>query len=378
MKIVIAADKFKGSLSSFQACDAIARGLRQADPHFTITQLPLSDGGDGLAEVMAYYVKTKKITATVYDPLWRPVQASYLLSEDGRIAILEMAQASGLMLLQPHEYNPLLTTTFGTGQLIAYALQQGVSKIVLGIGGSATTDCGIGMAAALGYQFYDAAGRELKPIGANLIHIETIDAVNKISLNGIAIEVACDVTNHLTGESGAAKMYAPQKGATPEMVATLEAGMLHFASVVQRDFHVDLNTIKSGGAAGGLGAGCVFFLNALLRRGVELLLDYSEAETHIREADFIITGEGKLDAQSLHGKVVQGVATVSAKYDKPAIALCGIVDVDSMSLREAGLAAAFSIINKPMSLNEALAQAEDLLTEAAFNIGNFFKTSYRL
>src|SRR5438309_3492329 len=171
MKIVIAADKFKGSLSSFQVCDAIAHGLLQANPDFIITKLPLSDGGDGLADVMAHYIRTKKIVTTVYDPLWRPVQASYLLSEDGKTAIIEMAQASGLLLLQPNEYNPLQTTIYGTGQLIVDALQKGISKIVLGIGGSATTDCGIGMAAALGYRFYDAAGRELKPIGANLMHV---------------------------------------------------------------------------------------------------------------------------------------------------------------------------------------------------------------
>ena len=377
MNIVIAGDKFKGCLSSFQVCDAMATGLLQAAPHFTITKIPLSDGGEGLADVMSHYTNAKKVTTTVCDPLFRPIQASYFLSRDNHTAIIEMAQASGLLLLQPHEYNPLQTSTFGTGQLIKHALQQGVSKIILGIGGSATNDCGIGMAAALGYRFLDAQGQELKPIGENLSQIETINVTDKIDLNKVTIEVACDVTNRLTGENGAARMYAPQKGATPQMVQALENGMLHFALVVKRHAKIDLNTIESGGAAGGMGAGCVLFLNATLKRGVELLLQYSDAEVHIRNADVVLTGEGKLDVQSLHGKVVQGVAALSATYHKPVVALCGTIDLDLQVAHNAGITAAFSIIDKPLSLAEALLQSETLLTKAAYNLGNFFKTSYR-
>lgn len=378
MKIVIATDKFKGSLSSFAACEAIARGLQKASAAFSITQLPLSDGGDGLAEVMAYYTKAKKIVVTVSDPLLRPVPASYLLSQDGTTAFIEMAQASGLLLLQPQEYNPMQATTFGTGELIKHALQHGVLKIILGIGGSATNDGGIGMAAALGYRFLDVNGNELKPAGENLGRIHTIDATGKIPMSDIAIEVACDVTNYLTGAEGAARVYAPQKGATPEMVEALEKGMVHFASVVKQQLHLNLTTIKGGGAAGGMGAGCVLFLNARLRSGVELLLQYSHAEKYIAEADCIITGEGKLDSQSLQGKVVYGVAALANKYHKPVIALCGTIDVDLESTDAAGLTAAFSIINKPMNLEDAVAQAETLLMDAAFNLGNFFKTSYHI
>lgn len=378
MKIVIATDKFKGSLDSFAVGDAIERGLLQASSRFKIIKLPLSDGGDGLIAVMAHYTKAKKIFASVSDPLFRTVKAHYLLSEDGRTAIVEMAQASGLMRLQASEYNPLQATTFGTGQLLKAALQHGVSKIILGIGGSATNDAGIGMAAALGYRFLDVNSKELKPIGENLIRIETIDSTNKIPINDVVIEVACDVTNYLTGSDGAAKIYGPQKGATPEMVAALEKGMLHFALVAKQQMNIDLTTIKSGGAAGGAGAGGVLFLNADLISGVELLLQYSEAEKYIKDADFVITGEGKLDMQTMHGKVVRGVIDLCAAYKKPVVALCGTLDISFEAMYTAGLTAAFSIINKPMNLENAMNESEILLTNAAFNLGNFFKMAYPL
>jgi glycerate 2-kinase len=373
MKIVIAADKFKGSLDCFQVCDAIAAGLQQSMPGVHITKLPLSDGGEGLADVMAYYTGAEKINVTVSDPLFRPVQAQFLLSADGKTAIIEMAQASGLLLLHPQEYNPLQTTTYGTGQLIKAALQQGVSKIILGIGGSATNDCGIGMAAALGYAFLDANGQALKPVGENLGHIQTIDTSNKINLDGVSIEVACDVTNYLTGEAGAAKIYAPQKGASPEMVEALEKGILHFAALVKQQLGVDLNALKGGGAAGGMGAGSVLFLNAAMRSGVQLLLHYSHAEKHIKAADLVITGEGKLDVQSLQGKVVHGVAESAKMYIKPVIALCGTLDISVDVLNRSGIAAAFSILQKPMSLEEAMESAECLLVQSACNLGNVLK-----
>jgi glycerate kinase len=376
MKIVIAADKFKGSLGSVAVCNAIERGLLQASADFEITKLPLSDGGDGLIASLATYINAKKIFVTVHDPLFRSVEASYLLSDDGRTAFIEMAQASGLMLLQPQEYNPLRTSTLGTGGLIADAMQHGVSNIILGIGGSATNDCGTGMAVALGYRFLDEAGQPLQPIGENLIRIQTIDDTDKLPMDNITIEVACDVTAYLTGDAGAARLYAPQKGATPEMVERLERGVQHFALVVKQQLDVAITEIQGGGAAGGMGAGCVAFLGAKLIRGAALLLQYSGAENHIREADLIITGEGKLDVQSLQGKVVQGVAALGTKWNKPVFALCGSLDVDLILTQAAGLTAAFSIIPKPMTLEDAMAQSEALLTAAACNLGNFFKTPY--
>lgn len=376
MKIVIAADKFKGSLNAFEVCNCIEKGLLQASPGYEITKLPLSDGGDGLAGVLAHYTAARKSFVTVYDPLFRRIQAHYLLSEDGRTAFVEMAQASGLLLLKPEEYNPLCTTTLGTGELIKDAIQHGVSKIILGIGGSATNDCGTGMAVALGYRFLDGNGNALKPVGENLIRIQTIDTSRKQPMEDVTIEVACDVAAYLTGEGGAAKIYAPQKGATPQMVETLEKGAQHFATIVKQQLNIDITALKGGGAAGGMGAGCMLFLNAKPGSGVQLLLQYSNAEKYIKESDLIITGEGKLDEQSLQGKVVHGVAALAMKWGKPVVALCGTIDAAMEQFQKAGLSAAFSIIDKPMTLEDAMAQSEPLLTKAAFNLGNFFKTSY--
>jgi glycerate kinase len=376
MNIVIATDKFKGSLSSFAVCDAIEKGLLKASPYFRITKLPLADGGDGLTDVIGHYTAATSKAVTVSDPLLRPVQARFLISGDGQTAFIEMAQASGLMRLQPAEHNPMRTSTYGTGELIKAAVEQGATKIILGIGGSATNDGGIGMAAALGYRFLDNRGNMLEPVGENLILIQHIDSSAKVSIENVAVEVACDVENYLTGSEGATLVYGPQKGATPAMVAALENGMVHFAQVVKNTSGIDLQAIKGGGAAGGIGAGCVAFLNARLIRGVALLLLLSKAEQYIKEADLVLTGEGKLDAQTLQGKVVQGVVDLSARYGKPVIALCGTVDVGIEAIRQSGLAAAFSIINKPMELPTAMANAEPLLVQAAFNIGNLFKTSY--
>jgi glycerate kinase len=216
----------------------------------------------------------------------------------------------------------------------------------------------------------------LEPVGENLSLIQHIDSSAKINMENVAVEVACDVENYLTGSEGATLVYGPQKGATPAMVAALENGMVHFAQVVKNTSGIDLQAIKGGGAAGGIGAGCVAFLNARLIRGVALLLLLSKAEQYIKEADLVLTGEGKLDAQTLQGKVVQGVVDLSARYGKPVIALCGTVDMEVEAIRQSRLAAAFSIINKPMELPTAMAHAEPLLVQATFNIGNFLKTSY--
>jgi glycerate kinase len=232
------------------------------------------------------------------------------------------------------------------------------------------------MAAALGYRFLDARGNALEPVAENLSLIEHIDSSNKLDFENVTVDVACDVENFLTGAEGATVVYGPQKGATPATVATLEKGMIHFAQVVKNSFAIDLQSIKGGGAAGGIGAGCVAFLSARLIRGAQLLLQLSKAEQYIKEADLVLTGEGKLDAQTLHGKVVQGVVDLGTAYRKPVIALCGTLDIGIEGVQQSGLAAAFSIINKPMDLPTAMAEAEPLLVQAAFNVGNFFKTSY--
>lgn len=373
MRVVIATDKFKHSLTSFEVCNAIEQGLKKASPDFQITKLPLSDGGDGLAEVLSHYGHFEAIKATVHDPLWRPVEATYLFSKKEQTAFVEMAQASGLHLLKASEYNPTLTTTFGTGELIKAALERGAEKIIIGIGGSATNDCGIGMAAALGWRFLDEEGKELKAIGENLFRISTIDASQKNSLQNVQVQVACDVSNPLTGSEGATKVYGPQKGATPSMVESLEKGMQHFADVVKKKIDLDIASMKSGGAAGGMGAGCVAFLKATILGGADLVLQYSNAVQHMQSGDLVITGEGKIDDQTWNGKLVHAVTKLCMQHNKSVIAFCGTLDTNPEVLKQNGLTAAFSVLNAPLSLEHAMKNAFSLLVDSAYNVGCLLK-----
>ena len=368
MRIVIATDKFKHSLSSFEVCDAIEAGFNRASKSFHIQKLPLADGGDGLGEVLNYYGSFKKIPIVVNNPLFQPVEAYLLAAPDNSLCFIEMAQASGLHLLKREEYNCAETTSFGTGQMIAEAVALGCKKIILGIGGSATNDCGMGMAAALGYKFLDSNDKDLQPIGRNLIHVHKIDASHKLALDGTEIQIACDVTNYLTGDAGATKMYGPQKGADHQMLEDLETGMIHFASVLKRDLGVDVTTIKGGGAAGGMGAGGVAFLDANLVGGAELIFQISKAEEQIVQADLVITGEGRIDDQTLQGKLVFAVAELCRKHNKPLIAVCGTLEIGLDQLKQSGITAAFSIINKPMDLDEAFAHAKSLLEDTSYNL----------
>lgn len=374
MHIVIAPDKFKHALNSFEVTDAIERGLKKAIPGVIITKLPMADGGDGLLEVISHYAEAKVRTTVVKGPLFEEVTASWSVSKDGGTAFIEMAKASGLLLLKPGQYRIMESSTYGTGELIKAAINSGASEIVLGIGGSATNDGGIGMARALGIQFLDKHDRELKPIAANLINIARIDVSGSI-LNGknITVKVASDVMNTLCGPHGATYTYGPQKGANKDELELLEAGMLHYADIVKRDLGIDMLTIAGGGAAGGIGAGSVAFLNAKISKGIELVFDFSKAEEFIKQADYIITGEGKIDEQTLHGKVVTGIAELAHKHHKQVIALCGSLELAPEILEQAGLDAAFSIVNKPMSLEDALNQTSSLLENAAFSIGKLLQ-----
>ncbi len=371
MKILIASDKFKHSLSTFQAIQAIRKGLQQASDSFQMVDLPLADGGDNFGEVIAHYTGAQKQTVDVSDPLFRSIKASYYIS--GQTAFIEMAKASGIQLLQPDEYNCMLTSTYGTGQMIRHALSQGAYEIILGIGGSATNDCGIGMAAALGYRFLNKAGKEVKPTGGNMIQIHKVVRPDKMIQEGKRIVVASDVTNFLTGQKGAASIYGPQKGATPAMIQQLEEGAIHLAAIVQRDLGINMLEIEGGGAAGGLGAGCVAFLKAVLVNGAELIFSYSQAETKIKEADVVITGEGKIDQQSLHGKLLYSISAICKKHQKPLLAFSGILDVTPQQLEEAGVTAAFSIINKPIPLEESYRNAAILLEQTAYSVGKMMK-----
>jgi len=382
VKVVIAPDKFKGSLTSFEICDAIEKGLQKASSSFEIIKLPLADGGDGLSEVISYYTQATLQPTEVLNPLFEIISSSWLLSADGKTAFIEMAKASGLQLLNQSQYDPLLTSTYGTGQLIKAAVNRGVEQIILGIGGSATNDGGIGMAAALGYKFIDENGNELSPIGKNLIHIKhiirlTLNAspheegnLTRVDIDKVRVQVACDVKNLLCGEHGASRIYAPQKGAEAQMVEELEAGMMNYAEVIKKDIGVDVTKIEGGGAAGGLGAGCVAFLNAQLVNGTQLVMQYGSVEEHIRNADLIITGEGKLDEQTLEGKLVAGIASLGQQYKKPVIVLCGSNNITADQLQQLGVAAAFSIMDQTKNYDEAINNASSILTDMAFEVGS--------
>lgn len=369
MRVLVAIDKFKHSLTAFQAAEAVREGLLLANPRFTITTMPLSDGGDGWLDVFINYGVYHKQYAIVKDPLNRFIQSVYLLSDDRKTAVIEMARASGLLLLQPSEYDCLHASSYGTGELIKDAFEKGARHIILGIGGSATNDGGMGMATALGYRFLDDNGNELAPMAKNLKRICIIEKQGYIIQGNIQITVASDVENVLTGTNGATYSYAKQKGASDKELELMEEGMIHFASIIKRDLNSDVINIKGGGAAGGLGAGAFAFLKADMKSGIELLLNQNGFEEKLFNADMIITGEGKIDEQTFRGKLVYGIARKASEFKKPVIAVCGSLNLSVTECNSLGLLCAFSIIDKPLSTTEALENSFELLKNTAFHIG---------
>lgn len=355
MKFLLAPDKFRGSLTAYEVCQAMSEGIREVIPKAEIVVLPMADGGEGTAEILTLNAGGKMHTAHVSNPLGRTIEAEYGLSANGKTAFIEMATASGLRLLSSEECNPLKTTTFGTGELINKAVEQGADHIILGIGGSATTDGGIGMAAAMGWQFLDAEGHVLSPTGESMINIHQI--LPPIQPTDLTVEVACDVTAPLYGPDGAAHLYGPQKGADAETVAQLEAGLQHLARVVERDFSVDIAHVPGTGAAGGLGFGALFFLNATLKEGVKIVMEQTRFETHLNDTDLVLTGEGKIDGQTLQGKLIAGIAGAAQKQHIPVAALCGALMVSPADLHPLGITYAASILPRPMSLEEAIPYA---------------------
>lgn len=369
MTILIATDSFKDALTAEAVCRAIERGLKRADSEINTRIFPLADGGEGTAAILTFHNDGQTITKEVNDPLFRPVEASYGLSADGRTAFIDMAEASGLQLLEEDERNPLLTSTYGTGELIADALARGARRVVLGIGGSATNDCGTGMAAALGYRFLDEKGEELKPIGKNLINIRKIvDEEVTFSRDNIDVEVISDVDNPLYGPDGAAYIYAPQKGADGPTVTTLDKGLRRFAGILDDHFNRSFSDIPGAGAAGGMGAGAVAFIGAELRPGIDAIIEYTGFDEALQDVDLLITGEGRLDAQTAHGKLIHGICRRARKAGIPVIALCGALDAAPEQTEEIGLQAAFSILDRPISLKEALNQTERALEQTAFQL----------
>ncbi|GAB3989562.1 glycerate kinase [Spirosoma daeguense] len=364
MKILLAPDKFKGSLTASEVCQAMTRGILQAQPKANIVSVPMADGGEGTADVLTHTTNGRWLTLSVQDPLGRPVEAGYGISGDGKTAFIEMAQASGLRLLRSAEYDPFQTTTYGTGELIRHAIEQGVSQIVLGIGGSATNDAGTGMAAALGWQFLGKANQPLRPCGGNLHQIQTIIPPEN-RWKG-TVSVACDVTNPLTGPQGATYIYGPQKGAQPDDLPVLDAGMQHWANVVQQQFNLELTNVAGAGAAGGLGAGAMLFLNGNLTEGVNLVIRHTQLADKLDDVDLVLTGEGRIDNQTLQGKLIAGIVQLAKARNIPTIALCGSLQLSPDELDELGLTSAFSVVPGPVTLADALANAATYLERATF------------
>ncbi len=366
MKIIIAPDKFKGSLTAREACNAIREGIMDKFPEIETIELPLADGGNGTAEILAASSNGKMISCRVHDPLFRLIHSSFGMSGDRQTAFVEMAAASGLELLNKDERKCYFTSSIGTGELILAACRENVKKIILCIGGSATNDAGIGMASAIGYRFFDSNNNLLEPVGKSLEFIHHIDDSEiDPGIKNIEVEVACDVNNPLSGPSGAAWIYGPQKGADEAELQKLDKGLENFAKIAEEKYGISIRDMPGSGAAGGLGGGAIVFLNAKLKKGIDIVLNFLQLEEYLKTSQWMITGEGKLDRQSLSGKVIHGLAGLSAKYNVPVIALTGKVELTISEIKECGLHSAYCITPVESSLEDALKNASANLRNMA-------------
>ena len=372
MKIIIAPDSFKGSLTSLRAAQVIKKGLSRALPYAKYLLLPISDGGEELVEILFSALGGRKVWCGVSDPLGRPVRASFLILPDG--AVVEMAQASGLSLLKPSERKPLRTSTYGTGQLIAEALKNGVRRVIVGVGGSATVDGGLGMARALGVKFLDKSGAEITEGGGGLGRLDRIDPSGlNPTVRKTEILVASDVTNPLIGKDGAANIFGPQKGATPEQVKILDRNLASFARIIRRDLGKEVSLLSGAGAAGGLGAGLCAFLGAEIKSGINLVLDLLNFSGKAKDADLIVTGEGRIDGQVKFGKALFGLGKTAQKLKIPLIAFCGSYSQDAFKLHDSGITAFFSILPGPCRLPEAMENGEEFLLSTSTEVGFLLK-----
>ena len=369
MKIIIAPDSFKESLSALAVAEAIEAGFREIFPDADYQLLPMADGGEGTVAALVAATGGTIVPAVVTGPLGDPVSAFYGVTGDGRTGIIEMAAASGLALVPPALRNPLKTSSYGTGELIRTALDAGLRHLLIGIGGSATNDGGAGMLQALGVRLLDREEREIGSGGGSLDRLARLDPRGMDPrLQRCRIEVACDVDNPLTGPHGASAVFGPQKGATPEMVARLDANLGHFAEVIARDLQMMVADRPGAGAAGGLGAALLAFLGAELLPGVEIISQVVGLEDRLADADLLITGEGRIDGQTLRGKTPVGVARLARRHRVPVIALAGSLAADAGCVRGEGIDAVFGVVNRPCTLVEALAEAAENIRSTACNI----------
>jgi glycerate kinase len=366
MKIVLAPNAFKSSLTAPQVCDAMAEGILRVVPDAQILKVPVADGGDGTVEALVHATHGRFFQQDVTDPLGSRVNATFGVMGDGETAVIEMAEASGLRLVPDEKRNPLITTTFGTGELIRAAIERGCRKLIIGIGGSATNDGGAGMAQALGAKLLDADGNELPFGGAALARLARIDVSSFIlHPSSFDVIVACDVENPLCGDEGASAIYGPQKGASPEMIKQLDAALSHYADVLKRDLGKDVANVPGAGAAGGLGAGLMAFLDARLERGVDIVLRAVRLRERVQGADLVFTGEGAIDGSTVFGKAPIGVARVAQECGVPVIAVVGAANAGYEAVYAHGVDAVVPIPLKPMTLNEAMSDARNLVAAAA-------------
>ena len=374
MKIVIAPDSYKESLSALEVASAIEAGFRDIFPDACYVKLPVADGGEGTVEAMVAATQGSIVRLAVTGPLGAEVDAFYGLSGDEHTAFIEMAAASGLELVPAAQRDPLITTSYGTGELIKNALDRGVEHFIIGIGGSATNDGGAGMMQALGARLLDKQGEQIGFGGGTLPELDRIDISNlDHRIAQCRFEVACDVTNPLTGDQGASAIFGPQKGATPELVQQLDRALAHYAEIIHRDLDIDVLHIPGGGAAGGMGAALHAFCQAELRRGIEIVTEALGLAEQVKDATLVITGEGRIDSQTINGKVPIGVAKVAKRFNKPVIGIAGSLTADVGVVHQHGVDAVFSVLYSICSLEEALGNAGQNVRMTARNIAASLK-----
>ncbi|MFD3156886.1 glycerate kinase [Haloimpatiens sp. FM7330] len=378
MKFVLAPDSFKESMTAKEACIAMEKGIKKVFKDAECIHVPMADGGEGTMESLVDAAEGKLYTVEVTAPLGNKIEGRFGILGDGETAVIEMAEASGLHLVKREDRNPLVTTTYGTGELIKTALDKGVKKIIIGLGGSSTNDGGAGMLQALGISLKDKVGRELNFGGGDLGNLEKIDLSNfdKRVLD-IEIEVACDVKNPLTGEKGASYTFGPQKGATLKMVKVLDKNLKHYGNVIRKFLGKEVDAIEGAGAAGGLGAALIGFCNAKLKKGIDLVMEYSNLEKKVKDADYVFTGEGSIDFQTKFGKTPVGVAKIAKKYNIPVIAFAGKVGSGIEELYELGIDSVIGILSGVFSLEEALVKGKENLEVSVENITRIINTSKR-
>ena len=379
MRVVVAPDSYKGSVSAVGVAAALERGVLRVFPQAEVRKIPIADGGEGTVEALVTATGGQMKQERVRGPLGEVVDACWGILGDGKTAVIEMAAASGLPLVPPDRRDPRITTTYGTGELIRTALDEGLRRIIIGIGGSATNDGGTGMAQALGAKFLAADGTELPPGGGALAQLKAIDLSGLDSrLTETEITVACDVDNPLCGQRGAAAVFGPQKGATPAMVAELDAALGHFAGCARAATGRNVADLAGAGAAGGLGAGLLFFTPAKLRPGVEIVLEAVKFAEVVKDAAFVITGEGRTDFQTAYGKAPVGVAKVAKQFDVPVFCISGGLGDGADDVLAQGIDAVMSICSRPLSLEECMRDGAALIEEAAARLCRILQAKVRV